>query len=95
MNKITMMKYLISVVVVIALLVMKVESYPICFQTCYTDVTTNVSFLNNWLSLHHESEGIDQLRRHKSGSIVNQLLKIIPQKVANTVSGVHAYILLC
>ena len=75
------MKCIISAVV-IATLVMIVKSHPICQQAvnattnepCYANPTANVSFLNEWLSLHDNSQGINQLRSRKDSSIVSKLL---------------------
>ena len=77
------MKCIISAVV-IATLVMIVKSHPICQQAvnattsepCYANPTANVSFLNEWLSLHNNSQGINQLRRTKDSSIASQLLQL-------------------
>ena len=73
------MQSLISAVVIV-LLVMLVEPHPICKQTseptCYTNLTANLSFLNEWLSLNDESKGLDQLRKHKHNSIANILINL-------------------
>lgn len=80
------MQYFISAIV-IGLLVINVECHPICKQTadqlnattnepsCSTNLTANATFLNEWLSLHDDSEGIDQLRNRKSNTIADILLK--------------------
>jgi len=74
------MQYLISAVI-ITLFVVIVKTHPICRPTidiseptCHTNLTTNTTFLNEWLSLHHKSEGIDQLRRRNDKSIASILL---------------------
>ena len=77
------MKCIISAVV-ITTLVMIVKSHPIpvCQQavnattseSCYANPTANVSFLNEWLSLHDNSQGINQLRSRKDSSIASKLL---------------------
>ena len=75
--------------VVIVSLVMLVESHPICSgqssvttnePSCYTNLTASASFLNEWLSIHQDSEGIDKLRNHKGSTVWNLLrntLKVI------------------
>ena len=74
-----MMQSLISAVVLV-LSVILVEPHPICKQTseptCYTNLTANISFLNEWLSLNDESQGLDQLRRHKHNSTANILMRL-------------------
>lgn len=42
--------------------------------TCYP--TANATFLNEWLSLQDESEGINQLRSRKASSITRILLNL-------------------
>lgn len=77
------MKYMISAVVLVTI-VMIVKSHPICKETtdqssdtaCYTNLTANISFLNEWMSLHDKSKGINALRRHKSNSIASILFKL-------------------
>lgn len=82
------MQYLISAVLLISLL-MIVEPRPMCHMhkdanhhndtwepTCYTNLTADVAFLREWLSLHDESEGIDQLRNRKDSSIASILLTL-------------------
>ena len=86
-----MMQSLVSAIVIV-LLVTLVEPHPICKQatdqsntttsrpTCNTNLTANISFLDEWLSLHDESQGLDQLRRHKhssTASILFRLTKVI------------------
>lgn len=74
--------------IIVALMLMTVEPHPICQQTggqqnstaiqptCYANLTANETFLNEWLSLHDESDGIDELRSRKDGSIASILLNL-------------------
>ena len=77
-----------SVVVAILLMMMMVQPHPICNTnfnpdpTCSTNLTANESFLNEWLSLHDESKGIDQLRGRRNKSIASILLNFTTTKVA-------------
>lgn len=81
------MQCMTSAVVIVLLVVMIVESHPICNYaatnepTCYTNLTANVSFLNEWLSLHDNSEGINQLRGRMDNTIVKSLLQLTTSTV--------------
>lgn len=73
----------------IILFVTIVESYPLCQQitsgpTCTTNLTANITVLDEWLSLHDNSEGIDQLRSHKDSSIASILLNLTTTMVTNS-----------
>ena len=85
------MQYLVTAGLMI-LCVVIVEPHPMCPETvdyqnstvepaCYTNVTANETFLNEWLSLHDKSEGINQLRRRKDSSIVSILLSLTAEMV--------------
>lgn len=86
------MQYLVTAGLMILFLVI-VEPHPMCLETvdhqnsttvepaCYTNVTANETFLNEWLSLHDKSEGINQLRRRKDSSIVSILLNLTAEMV--------------
>ena len=73
---------------------MTVEPHPICQETndqqnsttiaeatCYTNLTANETILNEWLSLHDKSEGINQLHRRKTSSIASVLLNLTAEMV--------------
>ena len=86
------MQYLITAALMI-LFLMIVEPHPICKETidqqnfstaqpaCYANLTANETFLNEWLSLHDDSEGINQLRRRKDSSIASVLLNLTAEMV--------------
>ena len=92
-NEISTMKCMISAVVLVTL-VMIARSHPLCQPdvnftiseaTCYVNVTANVSFLNEWLSLRDDSPGINQLRSRKD-TIVSKLLQQLTSKVCYLIS---------
>ena len=78
------MHWLIIIALAISFL-MRVQPHPVCQQTidqknttdgptCSTNLTANVTLLKEWLSLHDESKGIDQLRSRTENSITSILL---------------------
>ena len=81
------MSYVTSAALMVLFLII-VEPHPICQPTadqhnatisgptCNTNLTANVTLLNEWLSLQDQSEGIDQLRSHKDSSIASNLLHL-------------------
>ena len=88
------MKYTISAVVLV-ILVMVTRSQSMCQQganatsseaACYVNLTANVSFLNEWLSLRDDSPGINQLRNRKDTTIVSKLLSQLTSKVKCLIS---------
>ena len=91
-----MMQCLLNVIVLV-LLIMTVQPHPICNQatsgtTCYATVTANKTFLNEWLSLHHDSDGIDQLRGINKNSITKKLKDAI-KMVIFIINFVYEYLL--
>jgi len=81
------MQNLITAAITLSLLIV-VKPHPICNQTtdqhntatselaCNTNLTASLAFLNDWLSLHDESKGIDQLRSRIDSSIASILLNL-------------------
>ena len=85
------MLYMTSAVLMILFAIIA-EPYPVCQQmtsgpTCNSNLTANVTLLNEWLSLHDNSEGIDQLRSHKDSSIASILLNLTSAMVTKTISS--------
>ena len=78
-----------AALMILFVIIVLVEPHPICqnitsVPTCATNLTANVTILNEWLSLHDNSEGIDQLRSHKESSIASILLSLTTTTVTNT-----------
>ena len=96
------MQYLVTAGLIILFLVI-VEPHPMCPEivhhqnstiepACYTNVTANETFLNEWLSLNDKSEGINQLRRRKDSSIVSILLSLTAEMVI--IKVIHNYMII-
>ena len=70
------------VLVSVSLLVLAVNSHPICNKVCSENITANVMFLDEWLDLSDDSKGIDQLRRRSRNSVASKLLSSMSPSVS-------------